>query len=141
MKKIILLLAVAAVFAASCTRKVIKVNRYYTTTPGNSTAIPGNFVLIKFANSISNEDSTAVFNGYVFSFGSDGKVNAVKDNQTTSGTYIETHTWDDKLELGFYFYNRPLSYLNGNWWVRSISDTFIELSDRSTGDVLKFTAQ
>jgi hypothetical protein len=140
-KKIILFLAVAIFFAASCTRKVIKVDRNYDTTPGNSTAIPGSFILIKFANSISNEDSTVVFNGYVFSFGSDGKVNAVKNNQTTSGTYIETHTLDDKLELGLYFYNRPLSYLNGNWWVKSISDTSINLSDRSTGDVLEFTAQ
>jgi len=140
-KKIILFLAVTVLFAASCTRNVIKVDRDYDATPRNSTAIPGNFILIKFANSISNEDSTIVFNGYVFSFGSDGKVNAVKNNQTASGTYIETHTLDDKLELGLYFYNRPLSYLNGNWWVKSISDTSINLSDRSTGDVLEFKAQ
>jgi hypothetical protein len=142
-KKIILLPAVAVIFAASCTRSVLIINPYYDIPPvSNSTAIPGKFILIKFfANSVSNEDSTAVFNGYVFSFGSDGKVTAIKNNQTISGTYMETHTLDNKLELGFYFYNRPFSYLNGNWWVTSISDTSIKLSDTSTGGVLEFTAQ
>ncbi|HEY1871290.1 MAG TPA: hypothetical protein VGG71_09540 [Chitinophagaceae bacterium] len=141
MKKIILLLAIAVIFAASCTRSVLIVNPYYDIPVSNSTVIPGNFILIKFANSISNEDSTAVFNGYIFSFGSDGKVTAIKDNQIISGTYIETHTLDNKLELGFYFYNRPFSYLNGNWWITSISDTSIKLSDTSTGGILEFTAQ
>ena len=141
MKKIILLLAVAVIFAASCTRSVLIVNPYYNIPVSDSTAIPGNFILIKFANSIFNEDSTAAFSGYVFSFGSDGKITAIKDNQTISGTYMETHTLDNKLELGFYFYNRPFSYLNGNWWVTSISDASIKLSDTSTGGILEFTAQ
>jgi hypothetical protein len=141
-KKIILLLAAAVIFAASCTRGVLLVNPYNNGPVSNSTAaIPGNFILIKFANPISNEDSTAAFNGYVFSFGSDGKVTAIKDNQTILGTYTETYALDNKLELGFYFYNRPFSYLNANWWVTSISDTSIKLSDTSTGDILEFTAQ
>ena len=141
MKKIISLLTAAVIFAASCTRSVLLVNPYYNIPVSDSTAIPGNFILIKFANSIFNEDSTAAFSGYVFSFGSDGKITAIKDNQTISGTYVENHTLDNKLELGFYFYNRPFSYLNGNWWVTSISDTSIKLSDTSTGGILEFTAQ
>ena len=141
MKKIILLPAVAVIFAASCTRSVLLVNPYYNIPVSDSTAIPGNFILIKFANSIFNEDSTAAFSGYVFSFGSDGKITAVKDNQTISGTYVENHTLDNKLEPRFYFYNRPFSYLNGNWWVTSISDASIKLFDTSTGGILEFTAQ
>ena len=141
MKKIISLLTAAVIFAASCTRSVLLVNPYYNIPVSDSTAIPGNFILIKFANSIFNEDSTAAFSGYVFSFGSDGKITAIKDNQTISGTYVENHTLDNKLQLGFYFYNRPFSYLNGNWWVTSISDASIKLSDTSTGGILEFTAQ
>jgi putative transposon-encoded protein len=137
-KKIILFLAIAVIFAASCTRNVVKVNRQYNTA-GSLTSIPTNFVLTKFANSITNEDSTVLFNGYVFSFGSDGKVTVIKDNQTTIGNYIELHT-SDKLELGLNFYSTPLSYLNDYWWA-SVSNTSIELSDPSTGGVLEFSAQ
>ena len=138
MKKIILFLVIAVIFAASCTRNAVKVNRAYNTA-GNLTLIPTNFVLTKFVNSISNGDSTALFNGYVFSFGSDGKVTVIKDNQTIIGNYIELHT-SDKLELGLNFYNTPLSYLNDYWWA-SVSNTSIELSDPSTGGVLEFSAQ
>ena len=141
MKKIILLLLVVVIFAASCKRSKLIVSPYYDIPVSSPPFISGNFVITKFANSISNEDSTAAFNGYVFSFGSDGKVTAIKDNQTISGTYKETHTLDNKLELGFYFYNRPFSYLNGNWWVTSISDTSIKLSGTSTGYILEFNAQ
>ena len=137
-KKIILFLAIAVIFAASCTRNVVTVNRAYNTA-GNLTPIPADFVLTKFANSISNEDSTALFNGYVFSFGADGKVTVIKDNQTIIGNYIELHT-SDKLELGLNFYSTPLSYLNDYWWA-SVSNTSIELSDPSTGGVLEFSAQ
>ena len=139
MKKIILFLVIAVIFAASCTRNVVTVNRAYNTA-GNLTPIPADFVLTKFANSISNEDSTALFNGYVFSFGSDGKVTVIKDNQTTIGNYIELHTSGNKLELGLNFYNTPLSYLNDYWWA-SVSNTSIKLSDPSTGTVLEFSAQ
>jgi hypothetical protein len=138
-KKIILFLAIAVIFAASCTRNVVKVNREYNTA-GNLTPIPGNFVLKKFANSISNEDSTALFHGYVFSFGTDGKVTVIKDNQTTIGNYIELHTSDDKLEIGLNFYNKPLNYLNNYWWA-SVSNTSIQLSDPPSGKVLEFSAQ
>ena len=137
-KKIILFLVIAVIFAASCKRNVVKVNRDYNTA-GSLTSIPTNFVLTKFANSITNEDSTVLFNGYVFSFGSDGKVTVIKDNQTTIGNYIELHT-SDKLELGLNFYSTPLSYLNDYWWA-SVSNTSIELSDPSTGGVLEFSAQ
>ncbi len=138
-KKIILFLAIAVIFEASCTRNVVKVNREYNTA-GNLTPIPANFVLTKFANSISNEDSTVLFNGYIFSFDTDGKVTVIKDNQTTTGNYIELHTSDNKLKLGLNFYNTPLSYLNDYWWA-SVSNTSIELSNPSAGKVLEFSAQ
>lgn len=44
------------------------------------------------------------------------------------------------LELAFYFNSQPLSYINGNWWVKLISDASIQLGDASTGNVLEFTA-
>jgi hypothetical protein len=138
-KKAISFLAIAVIIAASCTRNAVQVDHTYNTS-GNLTAIPADFVLTKFANSITNEDSTALFNGYVFSFGTDGKVTAVKDNETTTGNYIQLHTSDNKLKLGLNFYTTPLSYLNGYWWA-SVSNTFIALSDLSAGKVLEFSAQ
>lgn len=140
MKKVILFLAVVVIVAVSCKPNIVNVNRSYNPA-GSSSAIPGNFILAKFANSISNQDSTMVFNGYVFSFGSDGKVTAIKDNQTTSGNYIELRASNNKLEFGLYFYDTPLSYLNGYWWVELISNTSIELSDPAAGKALEFTAQ
>jgi hypothetical protein len=136
-KKIVLFLTIAVTIAASCTRNAVQVNHKYNTAE-NLTPIPADFVLTKFANSISNEDSTAIFNGYVFSFGTDGKVTVVKDNQTITGNYIQLHTSDNKLKLGLNFYSAPLSYLNDYWWA-SVSNTSIKLS--SAGKILEFSAQ
>ena len=136
-KTIFLFVAIAVIFAASCTPDGVKVNLY--NPPGDSTSIPGNFIVKIFANSFTHEDSTVVFNGYVFTFGTDGKVIAVKDNQTTSGNYLQLRTADNKLEIGLYFYNTPLNYLNEYWQVQSISNSSIELSDGPTA--LEFTAQ
>lgn len=140
MKKIILFLSVVIIFISSCTRE-IPLHNQYGNTASNASPIPGNFTLTKFTNLTSNADSTAAFDGYVFSFDDDGKVSAVKDNQTTLGSYTITHTLNDNLELIFYFNNNPLTYLNGNWWVKSISDASIQLADASTADVVEFTGQ
>lgn len=139
MRKITLFLAAALIFIASCSRE-IAVN-FNIPGPGNSNSIPGNFVITKFANLNSNADSTTAFNGYVFTFGENGKVNAAKDNQVAAGSYTESYVSGDNLELALYFYNKPLSNINGNWWVKSISDNFIDLGNASTGDVLEFSAQ
>ncbi len=138
MKKIILFIIAAVIVAASCKPKLIVYPRSYPVTDSSLNKLSGNFVLTKFTNLNSNKDSTAAFIGYVFSFGSDGKITAIKNNQPTTGSYTETHTLDDNLELAFFFTSNPLNYLNGNWWVKSISNTSIELGDASTGDVLEF---
>lgn len=138
-KKIILFLAIAVIFTASCSRQVQAPSRYFGYYT-DSNAVQGDFVLTKFTNLNSNADSTDAFNGYVFSFGDNGKITAVKNNQTTQGSYKESYSSDDNLELAFYFSNKPLSYINGNWWVKLISDASIELGDAATGDVLEFTA-
>ena len=136
-KKIVLFLTITVTIAASCTRNAVQVKHEYNTAE-SLTPIPADFVLTKFANSISNEDSTAIFNGYVFSFGTDGKVTVVKDNQTITGNYIQLHTSGNKLKLGLNFYSTPLSYLNDYWWA-SVSNTSIKLS--SAGKILEFSAQ
>jgi hypothetical protein len=140
-KKIILFLAVAVLCIASCRHHVLVVDRYYNNDSSSTNGISGKFILTRFINLNSNKDNTEEFNGYVFSFGSDGKVTAVKDNQTTVGSYTETHTLGNNLELIFYFSDKPLSDINGNWWVKSMSDTSIELADASTSDVLEFAGQ
>lgn len=140
MKKIISLFALTIIFIASCKRDLKVYSPSYT---GNGIAndISGNFVLTNFTNLNSNEDNTVKFNGYVFTFDGDGKIAAVKDNQTQVGSYTVTHTLGNNLELIFYFNDEPLNYLNGNWWVKSISVTSINLGDVSTGDVVDFAAQ
>ena len=141
MKRVISFLTVAVIFTASCSRQIAAPTRYFN-TDNNSTAIQGNFILTKLTNLNSNADSTAKFNGYVFSFGADSKITVVKDNQITQCNYTETYSSNDNQELTFYFSNKtPLSYINGNWWVKSISDASIELANAATGVVLEFTAQ
>ncbi len=140
MKKLISFLTIAVIFTISCTRE-IPLQNYYNNTADVSSLIDGNFAITNFSNLNSYADSTSKFNGYVFSFGSDGKVIVVKDNQIFGGSYTESHVSGNNLELIFYFDNDPLNYLNGNWWIKSISDASIELGDASTGDVLEFSAQ
>jgi hypothetical protein len=140
-KKIIVFLAIAVMCIASCKHDAIVVDRYYNNDSSSERGISGDFVITRFINLNSNKDSTSKFDGYVFSFGYDGKVLAVKDNETTVGSYTETYVLGGDLELIFYFDGVPLSYLNGNWWVKSISDISINLADASTADVLEFAAQ
>ena len=73
MKKVILFLAIAVIFTASCSRQVQAPSRYFGYY-ADSNAIQGDFVLTNFTNLNSNADSTAEFNGYVFSFGDNGKL-------------------------------------------------------------------
>lgn len=141
MKKVILFLTVVVIFIISCKRDLSIKILSYPPAASNANPIAGTFAITRFANLNSNGDSTAAFDGYTFSFGADGKMTAVKDNQTVLGGYTETHTLGDNLELAFSFSSKPLSYLNGNWWVKNISDTFIELANASTSDVLEFAVQ
>lgn len=100
MKKIISFLTVAIIFTASCSRQISAPTRYFGDYNTDSNAIQGDFALTKFTNLNSNADSTAEFNGYVFSFGDDGKVTAVKNNQITQGSYKESYSSDDRRSSG-----------------------------------------
>jgi len=138
-KNIIKLLIVCAVLTPSCTRE-IKVTP--NNTINNSTTVTGSFILTKFTNKNSGDDSAAQYNGYLFSFNVDGKIAVVKNNQTALGTYTETYSYNGNPEkLGLYFSNKPLSYLNKSWQINLISDDAINLTDVSTGEILEFTAK
>lgn len=139
MKKIIKLITVTAILLTSCTSE-ITVSQHNTIN--NVTTITGNFIISKYVN--TDEDSASEFDGYVFSFSVDGKITAVKNNETMLGSYVETPSNAGKIvKLGLYFSNRPLSKLNNNYYITFSSDEEIHLSDNnaSSGEVLVFTGQ
>lgn len=143
MKPIVLLLIISIFFTASCRHSVTTSTRYIQPTSADTSLseLQGNYIVTRFANLVSNSDSTAAFDGYVFVFNSDGKVNVKKDNYSTTGSYTKTHTIGNNLELILNFSVTPLNYFNRNWWVKSISDTNVDLADASTSDVLEFSLQ
>jgi len=138
MKKVIELITVTAILLTSCTRE-ITINQ--NNAINNLTTITGDFLISKYTN--TTEDSAKEFDGYVFSFAVDGRITAVKNNDVMFGSYVETPSYEGQsARLGLYFSNRPLSALNKNYYINSISDAAIQLSDvASPGQVLEFTAQ
>ncbi|MAN60202.1 MAG: hypothetical protein CMC08_10240 [Flavobacteriaceae bacterium] len=105
----------------------------------------------------SGEDETTDFNGYVFTFNTDGSLVAVNGTTTVSGTWSVTDdssnsstdddgnsTDDDDFNI---FFPVPESSdfedLNDDWDVISVSPTVISLIDISGGnggtDTLTFT--
>lgn len=96
----------------------------------------------------SGDDETADFNGYAFTFLANGTVNAVKGNETVSGTWSITDdnsnsssdddgnsSDDDDFNLFFPVPDtNKFEDLNDDWDFVSISNTKIELIDISGGN-------
>ncbi|HPG73597.1 MAG TPA: hypothetical protein PLM49_04845 [Bacteroidales bacterium] len=90
-----------------------------------------------------NYDETYHFSGYVFSFGDNGVISAVKQSSTIAGTYSSGND-DSKLKLIIDFGNQvPFDELNEDWEVIGSSNTKINLQHVSGGDgsidILEFT--
>lgn len=91
----------------------------------------------------SGNDETADFNGYTFTFNSDGTISAVKNAVTQAGTW-SANSSSNKLiiDLGPKVdTNKPLGELTDDWVIISKSTTEIRLTDDNvaSNEFLTFT--
>lgn len=90
-------------------------------------------------------DETSDFDAYVFTFTSDGSVQAVSANDIIDGTWSTRASGDNgvKLVIDFDGDAEPFDELSDDWNVTDYSETEIELRDVSGGsgevDYLTFT--
>ena len=138
MKKLINVIAIATLLFTACTKNA--------TTPDNnsSTVVTGSFTITKLTDRNTNEDKTANFSGYTFTFSDNGKITALKNNASSSGTYTKKPAHEgEAAKLIISFNDAPLNELNKSWQIDLISDTSIHLSDDdvSSNEVLEFTAE
>ncbi|MFD1062690.1 hypothetical protein ACFQ1Q_05485 [Winogradskyella litorisediminis] len=116
-----------------------------------STAESGTWRITNFND--SGQDETSDFNGYNFSFNSDGSLVATNGTNTVSGTWSVTDdsnssddsSSNDDIDFNIFFpvpETNDFEDLNDDWDIVSISNTRIELIDVSGGnggtDVLTF---
>jgi len=81
-----------------------------------------------------DKDETSHFNGYDFTFNSNGTLSATNSSQTYSGTW-STGTDDSQLKLNISFLS-PADFedLSDDWHIIERSNTLIKLEDVSGGD-------
>ncbi|MDG1572144.1 hypothetical protein OZ410_07435 [Robiginitalea sp. M366] len=92
----------------------------------------------------TDKEETADFNGYVFTFGTDGTVVAAKDGTEVSGTWSVTHSDsspDDSssssndVDFNLFFSGSLLfEDLNDDWDILEYTSTRIRLTDVSGGN-------
>lgn len=91
----------------------------------------------------SGNDETSDFAGYTFTFNSGGSVTAVKNGNTSTGTWsVNTSSNKFNIDLGPKTpANHPLGELTDDWKILSSSATEIRLTDdnASSNEFLTFT--
>jgi hypothetical protein len=98
----------------------------------------GDWRITLFTDHGNNE--TSDFSGYIFSFGTDGVLTAVKGPTSTAGTWSKGNKFNidlgDKNDT-----NKPLGELTDDWHIIASSATSIQLGDdnASSGELLTFT--
>ncbi|TCK67931.1 hypothetical protein DFQ05_1714 [Winogradskyella wandonensis] len=108
-----------------------------------STAESGTWRITNFND--SGQDETSDFNGYNFSFNSDGSLVATNGTNTVSGTWSVTDdsnssddsSSNDDIDFNIFFpvpETNDFEDLNDDWDIVSISNTRIELIDVSGGN-------
>jgi hypothetical protein len=108
-----------------------------------STVQSGTWRITNFNDSGDNE--TSDFNGYDFSFNSDGSLVASNDSNTLTGTWSVTDdsnssddsSSDDDIDFNIFFpvpESNDFEDLNDDWDVVTITSTRIELIDISGGN-------
>jgi hypothetical protein len=142
MKKILSLIAITSVFFSSCTKNA-QTPSTNNTNSTNSTIVTGEFVITKFTDSNPSEDKTSNFNGYTFTFNTDGTITALNNGTSTNGSYSEKPSHEGEgAKLIISFNDAPLDQISKNWQVDIMSDSAIHLSDdNNAAEVLQFTAQ
>ncbi|MEP7197068.1 MAG: hypothetical protein ABI851_11170 [Saprospiraceae bacterium] len=77
-------------------------------------------------------DETNHYTNFVFRFGANGTVTAIKTSSTITGTWL-TGIDDNQEKLVLYFTTSPFDELNADWHIISQSATQIKLEDVSGG--------
>ena len=129
MKKLFYLPALMAAYmiltAGSCKRDDDSTNPSNPSVPGSGWRIslymePG-------------ENKTQDYNGYVFGFSSDGSMTAVRNSQTTTGTWQQFQNDGlNRFRIMLNTSDNKLSDLNHSWVLVSKNDALISLRDDNT---------
>ena len=140
MKKLLSLVATASILIESCTKSV---NDTQSNNNDISTVVSKEFVVTKLTDNSSSTDKSSLFSGYTFTFNSDGTVSATNNSVTEQGSYTQKPSHEgEAAKLTINFINAPLSELNKQWQVNSISGSSIHLSDDgNASEVLQFAAK
>jgi hypothetical protein len=135
MKKMFVFLGLCSMVFASCTKK--------DDSPASvaDAVTTGTWRVTHFSEGSSNE--TDDFNGYTFTFQSNGKVLAAKGGVIKEGNWSES-TSSQKLviDLGVKSdANKPLGELTDDWVIKSKTATKINLTDdnSASNELLEFT--
>jgi hypothetical protein len=135
MKKIFVILGFCSIIFSSCTKEDNAVNNVADAVTN------GTWRVTHFSERSNNE--TSDFNGYTFTFQSNGKIIASKNGVAKEGNWSES-TSSNKLiiDLGAKSdANKPLGELSDDWVIVSKTDTKINLTDdnSSSNELLEFT--
>ena len=130
--------AIAVLLLLSCTRNADPVNSNNTISSSN---LDGNWRVTLFSE--RGIDETNDFNGFVFTFNSNGSLTATRNAIVQNGTWsITSNSRKFNIDLGPKTdANKPLGELTDDWHVISSSATEIKLTDDNTAsnEYLTFT--
>ena len=134
MKKVFLFLSICSIVFAGCTKEDAPASVANAVTSGT-------WRVTHFSERSNNE--TSDFNGYTFTFQSNGKVLASKNGVIKEGNWSES-TSSQKLiiDLGPKVSgNEPLGELSDDWVIVTKTSTKINLADdnSSSNELLEFT--
>jgi hypothetical protein len=109
-------------------------------TPANTTTPGPGWRVSAFTE--PGEDKTGDYTGYVFDFASGGALTAVRNGQTTSGTWEQSSSNGvPGFEISLSTSDNKLSKLNHRWVLVNKTDVLIDLRDDnvSSYEMLKFS--
>jgi len=140
MKKLLSLITATSILIVSCTKNA---NSPQNSSNDISTVVSKEFVVTKLTDNSSSTNKSSLFSGYTFTFNADGTFFAVKNSVTEQGSYTQKPSHEgEPAKLTINFGNAPLSELNKQWQVNSISNSSIQLSDDgNASEVLQFAAK
>jgi major membrane immunogen (membrane-anchored lipoprotein) len=128
-KQTILTLSVFVAILIGCTNKN---DDSLSTDKTNGTITQGNWKVEYFND--SGSDETYKFNGYTFTFGSNGTLTATNGSVTQTGTW-STGNDDSQVKLYLTFSGAsPFDEITDDWHVTEQSSSIIKLEDVSGGN-------
>jgi hypothetical protein len=134
MKAIIFCLLAAFIFTSCDPQSNVSANTSQVVTSGS-------WKVTLFTDSGNNE--TADFNGYTFTFDTNGVLTATKNGVSKTGTWsVSSSSNKFNIDLGAKVdSNKPLGELTDDWKIISSSDTEIKLQDdnSASNEFLTFT--